>query len=411
MQFKKILSKKDKRVKLLVPKNINIDPAKIELSIVIPAYNEKKTIHKFIEWCKLGIESIKLKNKSEIIIIDSSNDGTDKIALALGAKVVKTPLRGLGRAYLDGMQFVSGKYMILGDADCTYDFKNLKNFYKKFLQGYEFIMGSRRLGNIQTGSMPKLHQYFGIPVTNFLLNYIYNSRFSDIHCGMRGITKKAFLQMELSSQKWDYASEMLIKAIRLNLKLTEIPINFYIAANNRESVHVREGWLSPWKAGFQNLNQMLIFGSDYLFKKIFYFFLFPSVAYFCYTIFISNSFLNYKFHFHWSFSFFTLLIISYLFLFFSGIVKAVYQIGLKKNIDKLIDKKIKYNFFDFIILILGIATVFPTILQYYNNASLDIDHVRTNLFLIGCSFLLLSFIRFFEYFFFKGFNNIFLKKK
>lgn len=410
MQYKKILSTKDKRVKLLVPKNINIKPKKIELSIVIPAYNEKKTIKKFVEWCKLGIKSIKLTNRAEIIIIDSSNDGTDKIALEAGAKVVKTPLRGLGRAYLDGMEFVSGKYMILGDADCTYDFRYLKNFYKKFLQGYEFIMGSRSLGNIEKGSMPKLHKYFGIPLTNFLLNFIYNSKFTDIHCGMRGITKKAFLQMKLNSQKWDYASEMLIKAIRLNLKSTETPINFFIAANNRQSVHVREGWLSPWKAGLQNLNQMLTFGSDFMFKKLFYILFVPSLIYFFYTIFISNSFLNYVFHFHWSFVFFNFLILSYLFLFFSGIIKAVYQIGLKKNVDKLVEKKIKYTFIDFIILISGILMILPTVLKYLDNTSLDVDYVRTNLFLVGLSFLLFSSIRFFEHFFFKGLKKIFLSK-
>ena len=410
MQLKKILSLKDNRVKFLVPKNINIKEKKIELSIVIPAYNEKKIIKKFIEWCKLGIKNAKLTNKSEIIIIDSSNDGTDKIALEMGAKVVKAPLRGLGRAYLDGLEFVSGKFMILGDADWTYDFKNLKIFYKKFLQGYEFIMGSRKLGNIEKGSMPKLHKYFGIPLTNFLFNFIYNSKFTDIHCGMRGITKKAFLQMQLNSQKWDYASEMLIKAIRLNLKYTEVPIDFFVAANNRQSVHVREGWLSPWKAGLQNLNQMFTFGSDFIFKKFAYFLLFPSLFYFFYTIFFSNTFLNYVFHFHWSFVFFTFLILSYLFLFFSRIIKVTYLIGFKKNVKDLIDKKIKYSFFDFIRPISGISMIFPTVLQYLNNTSLDINYVRTNLFLIGLSLLLFSIIRFFEYFFFKGLKLIFLIK-
>ena len=124
--------------------------------------------------------------------------------------------------------------MILGDADCTYDFRKLSDFYKKFKKGYEFIMGSRRKGYIEKGSMPKLHRYFGIPITNFLLNFIYNSHFSDIHCGMRGVTLAAFKKMNLNSQKWDYASEMLIKAIRLNLKSTETPINFYNAINNRK---------------------------------------------------------------------------------------------------------------------------------------------------------------------------------
>ena len=97
------------------------------MSIVVPAYNEKKTIAEFVEWCKQGLKKINLTKKSEIIIVDSSNDGTDKIALKHGAKVVKTPLRGLGRAYLDSVEFIGGKYFILGDADCTYDFRKLSD--------------------------------------------------------------------------------------------------------------------------------------------------------------------------------------------------------------------------------------------------------------------------------------------
>ena len=408
MKFREIISKNDSSVKFLVPIENIQESSEIELSIVIPSYNEKKTIKEFIEWCKLGISNINLKQKSEIIIIDSSDDGTDQIALEAGAKVVKTPLRGLGRAYLDGMEFVSGKYMILGDADCTYDFRNLEKFYNKFKKGYEFIMGSRREGNIEKGSMPKLHRYFGIPVTNFLLNFIYDSKFSDIHCGMRGITKDAFLKMNLNSQRWGYASEMLIKSIRLNLKTTETPINFYIALNNRESVHVREGWLSPWIAGIQNLNQMLTFGSDFIFKKLFYLFFLPSIVYFFYTIVVPDSLSMHIFHFHWSFMFFTFLILSYLLLFFSGIMHTTYQLGLKKkNIVETINKKIKYKIYDFIFPVFGVLMMLPTILSYFSNNSLDINYSRSNLFLFGISLILLSIIKFFEHFFYKGIKKIF----
>lgn len=407
MKYKIRLSKKDNAVKFLVS-NKKKTNNNIELSIVIPTFNEKKTIKKFIEWCNLGLTSAGLEKKSEIIIIDSSDDGTHKIALDLGAKVVCAPLRGLGRAYLDGIEFVSGKYMILGDADCTYDFRNLKNFYKKFKEGYEFIMGSRRKGNIQYGSMPILHRYFGIPVTNFLLNFIYDSKFSDIHCGMRGITKKTFYKMNLSSQKWGYASEMLIKAIRLNLKSTETPISFYKAANNRKSVHVREGWTSPWIAGIQNLNQMLIFGSDLIFKKTFYFLFFPSCFYFFYTVFVSNSIVGYQFHFHWSFMFFTFIILSYLFLFFSKIINVIYQIGLKKNSYKeLLEKNLKLKISDIIIPSAGILFIVPTLYKYFISGSLDVNYIRTNIFLFGISLILFSVMRFFEYFFFKGIKKIF----
>jgi glycosyltransferase involved in cell wall biosynthesis len=412
MLVKKYISKKNKNIKFIVPKALIKKNNDIELSIVVPTYNEKKTIKQFVEWCKEGISSINLKHKSEIIIIDSSNDGTDKIAFENGAKVVKTPLRGLGQAYLDAMEFVSGKYMILGDADCTYDFRNLKDFYTKFKRKFEFIMGSRRKGNIERRSMPNLHRYFGIPITNFLLNFIYGSKFSDIHCGMRGITKKAFLKMNLNSEKWGYASEMLIKAIRLKLKTSETPINFYVAPNNRKSIHVREGWLSPWRAGIQNIDQMLTFGSDFIFKKLFYLFFSLSFFYFFVTIIFKNDFLVKNFQFHWSFFFFTLLILSYLLSFFSDVMNISYQVGLKKNnFKELVKKKIRYNFFHLITPVLGIIFMLPSLKAYLDPRIMEINMSRSNLFLVGISFIVLSVIKFFEYFYYKGLSNILFEKK
>src|SRR5207247_7838296 len=122
----------------------------------------------------------------EVLIVDSSQDRTAELALARGARVLKTPRRGLGRAYIDALPFVRGRYMLMGDADCTYDFRALAPFVERFRERYEFVMGSRWRGTIEPGSMPRLHQYFGTPVTTWILNRLYSSRFSDIHCGMRG---------------------------------------------------------------------------------------------------------------------------------------------------------------------------------------------------------------------------------
>lgn len=403
--MQKIKSNKDNRVTFYIPDHLK-NQKNIELSIVVPAYNEKKTIAEFVEWCKQGLKKINLTKKSEIIIVDSSNDGTDKIALKHGAKVVKTPLRGLGRAYLDSVEFIGGKYLILGDADCTYDFRKLSDFYKKFKKGYEFIMGSRRKGYIEKGSMPKLHRYFGIPITNFLLNFIYNSHFSDIHCGMRGVTLAAFKKMNLNSQKWDYASEMLIKAIRLNLKSTETPINFYNAINNRESVHVREGWFSPWIAGLQNLNQMLIFGSDYIFKKISKFFIFSSSIYFLYVIFISNTFMSINFHLHWSFIFFIILTIGTLFNSFSDIIKISYSIALNKNL-RFIKEKNKIHLRVLFFLVASICLIIPLVTKYISSDfELEIDYFRSNLFILGIFSFFYSVVSFFELYFYLGIKKL-----
>jgi glycosyltransferase involved in cell wall biosynthesis len=174
----------DPDVKLLLPAG---DVAAPEFSIVIPALNEELTIVDFIAWCHEGMK--KAGVVGEILIVDSGSDRTTELALAGGARVLKTPKRGLGRAYLDALPFIRGKYVLLGDCDCTYDFRELAPFVEKFRAGAEFIMGSRFRGYIEPGSMPALHRYLGTPVTTWILNVIFASHFSDIHCGMRGITR------------------------------------------------------------------------------------------------------------------------------------------------------------------------------------------------------------------------------
>lgn len=237
-----------------------------ELSIVIPAANEQKTIREFIDWCKKGIQEAQVS--AEIIIVSSSSDDTGKIARECGARVIETPRRGLGRAYIDSLNFIKGKYVLLGDADCTYDFRELSLFLTKFRSGYDFIMGSRYKGSIEKGAMPFMHQYIGTPITTYILNKLFNTNFSDIHCGMRGITKKAFEKINLQSQSWEYASEMVIKARQHNLRIEEVPVKFYKDINGRQSHHKRSGFLSPYKAAFINIRAMLIYGSEYVLRKI-----------------------------------------------------------------------------------------------------------------------------------------------
>jgi len=195
--------------------------------------------------------------------VDSSTDRTPEIALAGGARVLRAPRRGLGRAYIDAIPYVRGRYVILGDADCTYDFREISPFVETMRAGNDYVAGSRFGGGIEADAMPVLHRYFGTPVTTFILNRIFGSRFSDIHCGMRGITLEALKRLDLRSQSWQYASEMTIKAVQLNLKCAEVPIRFYKSPEGRQSHMKRAGWLEPWRAGWQNLEAMLVYGVDF----------------------------------------------------------------------------------------------------------------------------------------------------
>jgi hypothetical protein len=157
--------------------------------------------------------------------------------------------------------------MIVGDADCTYDFRELWPFVQGLRDGHDFVIGSRFRGSIEDGAMPALHRYLGTPATTWILNRVYSSKFSDIHCGMRAITREAFVQMDIRSQSWEYASEMVLKAVRLNLKVTEVPVCFLKDREGRESHHKRSGWTSPWKAAWINLRAMFVYGADFFLLK------------------------------------------------------------------------------------------------------------------------------------------------
>jgi glycosyltransferase involved in cell wall biosynthesis len=247
---------------LLTPENDTASPI---LSIVVPALNEQLTIADFLSWCHEGLRRVNIPG--EILIIDSSTDRTAEIALANGARVLRTPKRGLGRAYLDALPFIRGKYVVMGDCDCTYDFRELEPFVKKFQAGAEFIMGSRFRGYIEPGSMPHLHRYLGTPVTTFILNVIFSSHFSDIHCGMRGMTLDALKRMDLRSQSWEYASEMVLKSVHMRLRTEEVPISFLKDREGRLSHHKRSGWFSPWHAAWINLRAMFIYGANFFLFK------------------------------------------------------------------------------------------------------------------------------------------------
>jgi len=248
----------DPTLELLVPEGDVADP---EVSIVVPALNERLTIGDFVDWCKEGL--VKAGIRGEILIIDSSTDDTADIALGHGARVLRSPKRGLGRAYIDSLPFIRGKYVVMGDCDCTYDFRDLEPFVTKFRAGIEFVMGSRFRGYIEPSSMPPLHRYLGTPVTTWILNVIFRSHFSDIHCGMRGITRDALLRMELRSQSWEYASEMVLKSVHMGLRTDEVPIRFLKDREGRVSHHKRSGWLSPWAAAWINLRAMFVYGASF----------------------------------------------------------------------------------------------------------------------------------------------------
>lgn len=240
-------------------------PPSVLVSMVVPCLNEELCIGEFVDWCLEGLR--KAGVTGEVLIVDSSTDRSPEIAEAHGARVLRVPKRGLGRAYIDAVPFIRGQYVIMGDCDLTYDFREIGEFVERLRQGYEFVMGSRFKGHIEAGAMPALHRYFGTPVTTAILNLMYGSRFSDIHCGMRGITREALIRMNIESQSWEYASEMVLKAARMRLRTAEVPVRFYRDREGRLSHHKRSGWLSPWLAGWINLRAMFLYAPDFFLTR------------------------------------------------------------------------------------------------------------------------------------------------
>jgi glycosyltransferase involved in cell wall biosynthesis len=234
----------------------------IVVSIVVPTKNEQISIKTFIDWCYEGFSNSKVNG--EVILMDSSSDATAEIARAAGARVIHVQNPGLGNAYLQAKGHINGSIVILGDADCTYDFRSISEFIERINEGYDLVMGSRFRGAIETGAMPMHHQYFGSPGTTFFFRLLTGLKLSDIHCGMRALTREHFESLPFLERGWEYATEMIIASHNLGGKISEVPIKFLKEPDGRESHHKRSGWMSPFKAGWGTLKTTFTYSLDRL---------------------------------------------------------------------------------------------------------------------------------------------------
>jgi glycosyltransferase involved in cell wall biosynthesis len=212
-----------------------------EVSVVIPALNEEKTIGVCIERIKEGCK--KAGVSFEIIIADSSTDQTPNIACGMGALVIHPKKRGYGNAYLAGFECVKGRIVVIGDADNTYDFRIIPDIIRPIQQGIaDMVIGSRLKGNILPGSMPPLHKYLGNPLLTRLLNLAFGTHFSDCHSGFRAFSSEALSRLELHTGGMEFASEMMIEAAKKNLRVSETPITYYPRQSPSNLHSFADGW-------------------------------------------------------------------------------------------------------------------------------------------------------------------------
>jgi glycosyltransferase involved in cell wall biosynthesis len=231
---------------------------KVELTILMPCLNESETLAVCIKKARKFLKKHKIIG--EILIADNgSTDASVKIAQKLKARVIHVPQKGYGSALIAGNKAANGQYIIMGDADNSYDFTALMPFVEQLRTGYDLVMGNRFAGGIEPGAMPALHQYLGNPILSMFGKIFYRSRINDFHCGLRGYSKKAILSLHLETTGMEYASEMIVKATIHGLKTTEVPIVLHKDGRSHPS------HLNSWSDGWRHLQFLLLYSPDWLF--------------------------------------------------------------------------------------------------------------------------------------------------
>jgi glycosyltransferase involved in cell wall biosynthesis len=238
----------------------------IELSVVMPCLNERATVGVCVKKALDAMERHGIRG--EVIVADNgSTDGSREIAAEFGARVVAIEARGYGSALRGGIAAARGQFVVMGDADDSYDFTEVNAFVTKLREGYDLVMGNRFRGGILPGAMPPLHQYLGNPVLTGIARLFFKAPVGDIYCGLRGFRRKAIEQLQLRTLGMEYANEMVVKSTAFGLRITEIPTT--LAPDGRG----RAPHLRTWRDGWRTLRFLLLYSPRWLF-------LYPGIALF-----------------------------------------------------------------------------------------------------------------------------------
>jgi len=234
------------------------NPLSPEVSVIMPCLNEAKTVGVCIEKIQ---KTFKLEGiDGEVVVADNgSSDGSQDIALSLGAHLKNVERRGYGSALRGGIEAARGRYLIMADSDDSYDFSHIPLFLEKLRQGHDLVMGNRFKGGIKPGAMPPLHQYLGNPMLSLLGRMFFHSPCGDFHCGMRGFSKAGYEKLGMRTTGMEFASEMVVKATLMGLRVTEVPTT--LSPDGRE----RAPHLRSWRDGWRHLRFMLLYSPHWLF--------------------------------------------------------------------------------------------------------------------------------------------------
>jgi glycosyltransferase involved in cell wall biosynthesis len=216
------------------------DTEVLTVSVVIPCLNEEGNIESCVRLARAVLEEHGIAG--EVIVADNaSEDRSAEIAAAAGARVVTERRRGYGNAYMAGFAAARGRYIVMGDADLTYDFREIPRFLEQLDEGADLVMGDR-MDNIRPGAMPWLHRYVGNPVLTGILNVFFRTGVSDAHCGMRALRRDALPRLDLRTTGMEFASEMVIRASKERLDIRELPIEYHPRGGDSKLSSFRDGW-------------------------------------------------------------------------------------------------------------------------------------------------------------------------
>ena len=230
----------------------------VELTILMPCLNEAETLQVCVEKARRFLERSGISG--EVLIADNgSTDGSQAIAVAAGARVVPVPVKGYGSALLAGIENARGRFIVMGDADDSYDFSDLSAFVRELRGGADLVMGNRFAGGIEPGAMPALHRYLGNPVLSLVGRVFFHTPIRDFHCGLRGFDRAKMLALNLHTTGMEFASEIVVRSVLAGYRVAEVPTTLSKDGRSRPP-HLRS-----WRDGWRHLRFLLLYSPRWLF--------------------------------------------------------------------------------------------------------------------------------------------------
>jgi glycosyltransferase involved in cell wall biosynthesis len=345
-----------------------------EISIILPCRNEERALPLCIKQIK---ETIKKNDLSaEIIVSDSSADSCPAIAKKERVKLVKHDKDGYGRAYLEAFKYAEGKYIFMADADCTYDFSEIPNFIEQLNKGYDLVLGNRFAGKMNNNSMSFSHRYIGNPILSFILRLFFGPSVRDSQSGMRAIKKTALEKLNLQTTGMEFASEMIIKALKNNLRIKEIPIGYYKRKGDSKLRTFSDGW--------KHLRFMLLYSPLFLFfiPGIILFFIGIETMFWFY--FGNPQVFGVKFYYHPMFLSSLLTIAGYQLIIFSVFAKT-YAITHLNEQNKYLERFFRYitiekaSIFGILTIIFGLIIYLFILNNWINSSFGSLNEIKNSI--------------------------------